>query len=427
VTDPYATDNPELDVLVFRIIPQSIPGDSPTSANSWFELRHFLSYEYDQDFLTPVDGWNFTVDQDELSAQELSSLTPGTFVEIYLDDVLQTSGYIDDVDIQGDRASGNIVRVEGRDWLSPAVDGHIDPQIRFSPNMTLLDVVTLALEPFGASTFVADNSANRNVITGQTKGAPTTKKGKPLKSFAIHELKPYENEGAFAFASRVTQRFGLWIWPASDGETVVVAAPDYDQAPIYQLLDKLDPSFTNHNNILGAKGAVSRREQPSMIFASGNGGGGADARSTLKGGIINPLVLAQFNDITAQYPTIQWTIPEVPEIFAAITTKPFPIIDTSLRPLYLRDRESKTQDELNAFLRRELSLRMRKAFSYTATIEGHRLGGSPIAFDTIMSVDDDRRNVHGNLWVLGRRYTKQAGASVTKTVITMILPGTLQF
>jgi hypothetical protein len=44
-----------------------------------------------------------------------------------------------------------------------------------------------------------------------------------------------------------------------------------------------------------------------------------------------------------------------------------------------------------------------------------------------MSVDDDRRNVHGNLWVLGRRYTKQAGASGTKTVITMILPGTLQF
>ena len=69
---------------------------------------------------------------------------------------------------------------------------------------------------------------------------------------------------------------------------------------------------------------------------------------------------------------------------------------------------------------------MRRSLSVRYSIIGHRIGGHPIAVDTIATVDDDRSNLHAPLWVLGRRFSKTVGAG-TVTHVDLIRPGSLSF
>lgn len=409
---PFAADNPELGSLRCRF------PDAPGGA---VELTKFLTYDYEQNFLTPCDAWNFSVPAANLTDAERDAIVPRTRVLLSIDDQSQSVGYIDDVRIHNKRGVGAILRVEGRDWLGPVIDSHIDPQARFTPTMSLQDLLTAVFAPFGVEVVSNDNTANRNAITGGIFGAPVTKTGKPLKSYQLHLEKPYPNEGAFAFAARVAQRFGLWLWGAADGKTVVVGRPTYDQAPRYQLRQALDGSAAD-NNVEDSDFALSGRDQPSCIVGFGSGGGGEFAKSQLKGLIVNPLIQADIGRVLTAYPTIRAAVlpPDAADI--GVT----PIVDANARPLFLYDAQAHTQAQLEAFLLRELALRMRKSLTAHYGIIGHRLGGLPVAVDTMVAVDDDVSRLHQALWVLGRRFSRST-ESGSRTTLELIRPGTLVF
>lgn len=431
-TPPGGSDVPELGSITIRF-PGLGSSSGTLGAPSGIQIDRFLSYDYHEDYLVPVDAGSFTVSGDELSDSDLKAIIPGARIEVTINGQPQSAGFLDDIRIRSSRSSGSIVTFEYRSWLSPAVDAQVDPQTRFAPSMSLGDLVQAALGPFGVTVFTETNDANRNAITGQIYGTRTSKKGKPIKSIVLHQIKPYDNEGAFAFASRVSQRFGLWIRPGVNEGEVIIAEPDFTQDPRYALHHKVDDSSI-HNNVIESDVVRSRKDQPSIIFASGFGGGGEFAKATLKGMIINPL-LSQANSLDSllalngavidAYKTVKPVIPSSAAIAAAIQA--FQIPDVLARPLYLKDRDAHNQDELDAFLRRELSLRMRKALQAHYMIEGHTLNGQPVAVDSIISVDDDRSNVHMPLWIISRRFSKAAGSAGTTTSIECILPGTLVF
>ena len=445
------------------------------------EYDHFLSYDYHEDYLTPVDAGTFTLAGDELSEAELRAILPGARIEVSIDDHVQTVGYLDEIHVHVDSRGGTVVTFEFRNWLSPAVDSHVDPQTKLKASMSVVDLLVAVFDPFGVRVLSASNDANRNVITGLLPGAgsplvqsapkkgwtlldwapdatnpaganapkisgsratttqsntvgstggfhgvPTSKKGKPLKGFLLHELKPYPNEGAFGFADRVCKRFGLCLRPAADGQTLVVGQPDFDQDPLYALYHKVDDTSI-HNNVIESTVVRSRRDQPSIIFGSGFGGGGEFAKSPLKGMVINPMISDGANlnaPIINAYPTVKPVLLSSALIDAAIRSYPIP--DVLARPLYLVDRDAHHQDELDAFLRRELAVRMRKSLMGRYTIEGHKLNGRPIAVNTIVSVDDDRSNLHVPLWIQSRRFSKTRAAG-TRTELSGILPGTMVF
>jgi prophage tail gpP-like protein len=392
-------------------------------------FSRFLEYEYADDYLTPADGWHFTLDDDELTESDRYALQPGTRVEVTIDDQVQSIGYIHKVRSSGGRGRGSVVLVEGRDWLARAVDAHIDPRTtRFTASQSMLDVLNQVLGPFGMTATTTDATQNRNAITGQIYGTPTTKKGKPLKNYVSGlPSKPHPQEGAFQFASRIAQRFGLWLRPAVDGQTLIVTSPDFSQPSRYQILHSLDPSISPHNNVEDYEVEKSDQDQPSIIFAGGSGGGGTFATSQLKGAIVNPMVVVPVDEtqrLLAPYPELVPVLAPIPAIAAGLAAGPMP--NPNATPLYLYDPESHTQDELSAFLRRELALRMRKSFTARYTIEGHRLGGQPIAVDSIVAVEDDRANVHTNLWILGRHFSKSVGGG-TRTTMECLLPGSMAF
>lgn len=383
------------------------------------EFPHFLSYSYHQSFLVPADGWEFDLDQDELTGEEKLLLAPGASITVAVKGLAQSTGVIDEAPIRSGKG-GTVIHITGRDWLAPAVDSQIDPRTKFTQSQTLLDVVNGVFNPFGVQAVLDDNTQNISQQTGKIYGTKASLKGKLLKSVLAHQLKPYPREGAFAFASRVAQRFGCWIWASSTPGTVIVGQPDFTTDPLYTF--QHSTSDATQNNIEEGDAGPSRKSQPSIIFASGVGGGGEFPNSAIRCAIVNPLVKVDPR-VTA---SLLATYPGVPVATFDPLPPGFGVDDPSSRPLYLYDPESHTQDEIVAYARREMSLRMRESYRCHYTILGHSLGGTPIAVNTMANVNDDRSNLHSPMWVLSRHFTKSASDG-TRTQVELILPGSLQF
>ena len=409
----YIPDSPELDTVTVRL---------PDAPNSAIEFRNFIAYDYHEDWLTPCDAWSFSLPLAALTDAEKAALVERARLTFSINDNVQTAGRIDKIRIRANRSVGQIVTVEGRNWLAASVDGHVDPQVRFLPTMTLQDLLTAVFKPFGVTVLSTENDANRNAITGGIYGTPTTKKGKLLKGYQLHLEKPYPNEGAFGFASRVAQRFGLWLRPGVEEGTIVVARPDFDQAPRYQLLQLTSAGETSASNVEDSDIEFNSEDQPSVLVGLGVGGGGEFAKSQLKAAVANPLVAADLSSFVDAYPTVKFLT--VPDVASGILSDP--IIEEHPRALFLYDSQAHTLAQLQAFLLRELALRLRKSLSAHYTIIGHRLGGLPVAVDTMISVNDDISNLHLPLWVFGRRFSKSPGEG-TRSVLELVRPGSLPF
>lgn len=406
--------NPAIGSLTLRVQPAA-PGASPV------EFTRFLSYEYTENYLSPSDESSFEIAERELSDTDAAALVPGSVVQVVVNGSVQSVGILDDVDATVDRTAGALVRVSCRDQMSLAIDAQVDPRIRFLPTQTLADVLTTCYVPLGFTDFEIDNYANRNVITGQTYGTPSSKKGKPLKSFILHQEKPYQDEGVYAFTSRISQRFGLWPRPGATAGQLIVSKPDFEQEPRYGLQHAYGASALS-NNVEKGHFKRSRQEQPSILYAAGFGGGGEFSKSKLRGGVVNPIVDADNSALIDSYPDVK--LASVPAVTAAFP----PFIEAGARPAFLYDSESHSQDQLNSFLLRELSLRMRKALTARYEIMGHMLNGQVPCVDTIVNLDDQRPTVKwaGPLWILGRRFSKNA-SSGTRTTLELLLPGSLIF
>jgi len=400
----------------------------------------FTSYEYSSHFLTPSDGWSFTIGNEDLIQSVANLIKPGMLINMSINGHVQSSGYVDGIETHTSRSSGTEFTFHGRDRLAYAVDACADPRLRLMSSQSLQDVMQAIFAPFGFNDFVADNNANRNVVTGTKIGIKTSKKGKPLKSQVIHQLKPYSGEGCFAFAARVAQRLGLWIWLSADGQHVVVSTPDFAQQPSYKLAQKRGPADI-YNNVLSSHASIDISDQPSCIIATGFGTGGENPVSNFSLGVRNPAINADIKTILSSYRNtlfIPWPAdPDSPDpSIQTATWIPAPVTQAFARPLFLHDDEAHTILELKYFLRREMSLRVRKTLTYNVEVEGHgvsvsssNVGSGDIIIwgvDTIVDVDDDYANVHEPLYVLGRTFTKSRDGG-TKTRLDLIRPHSIEF
>lgn len=404
-------------------------------------INTWKSYTYNSNFLTPTDGWSFTIGDEVVKQSLIDGLFIGQRVTLSINGHVQGDGYIDKIQVSGNRSSGVGVTIEGRDRLAPVVDANIDPQtVRFASGQTLFDLLYQVFSQYGwtdADTqYLISNEANRNLITGAVRGVPTNKTGKALKSFQLHQVKPYAGEGAFAFAQRVAQRFGVWIWLSAEGNSLIISKPDFTQPARYAIRHKVGANGYI-NNVLDYHVERHGGEQPTVIVASGFGGGGEYARGGLK--CIYPNVLtanqdgstrSDVNAILAKHPDAKVVQPSdgASQALSAANLARLgaKFSNVQSKPMYLHDDESKTIEQLENFVRREMSLKQRTAVVATYTLEGHENMGYPWCVDAVVDVDDDVAGIHGNMWVMSRTFTKDR-MSGTRTRVELILPYTMEF
>jgi hypothetical protein len=99
----------------------------------------------------------------------------------------------------------------------------------------------------------------------------------------------------------------------------------------------------------------------------------------------------------------------------------------SPRILYLHDEESHTLEQLEYFVRREMSLRLRKVMVGKYHVEGHAVPDKTgqlgiIATDTIYTVTDEVSLVDEAMWCLSRTFSQTRGAQGTQTEFELVRP-----
>ena len=90
----------------------------------------------------------------------------------------------------------------------------------------------------------------------------------------------------------------------------------------------------------------------------------------------------------------------------------------TFRVMYLHDDESKTQDELNNFVYRQMALQMQHGLRAHYTVYGHGQifgdgGFTPWAVNTVVDVNDEVGGIAEPMWVLSRTFNKSRRSGTT--------------
>lgn len=419
---PYKPDEPDL---------QNV---SVTLGGS-VKIDRWTSYDFSSDFLTPADSFNFAIATDEygLPDRQRRALALGNSVRLRVEDFVLADGYIDSVEVAADKSGGWTYTINGRDRLGQTLDTVADPRFSINEGATLADLLKRLFLPFGWDTddkFEIDNAANRKARTGALRATPTSKgkKHKPLKAFVLHQTKPYNHESVFHFASRVAQRFGLWIKVSPDGEKIFVGKPDFEQEASFVLLRGRDGS----GNIISGSVKFDMTDQPSVIIADSFSGGGEYGKGRHKAYCINPMLgLEPDGEPTLFVQELLKKVPSAVEVTLPSASFPFRSAIVPFRPMYLHDDESKTQEQLNNFVKREMSLLFRKSLTAHYVVEGHgqTVGGNFVAWapDTVVDVHDEAAGLSERLYVLGVHFSKQRGGSGTTTRLDLVRLNSIVF
>ncbi len=386
------------------------------------DLTRWTAYSFASNFLTPSDGWSLSISDGDLPEEQRNALVIGARVRLYVGDFPLSEGFIDRIEIGADRGKGATYSLHGRDRLGAVVDSIADPRIQFKTGTTLLEFLKTLLAPYGwpgDDHYITDPTVDRDAKTGGLRGNPTSKRKTKigeLKSFKIYQLKPHNHEGLFRFITRTAERHGLFVRVTSDGEQVIVTNPDFEQDPRYNLYR----NNRGYTNILSGDVVFDSTDQPSVIIADGFSGGGEFGAGAIKAYCVNPYFGVDeqgFNiddvaNILKEYSDAEQVL---------FVTQPYkqrtPVFP--IRPMFIHDEESKTQDQLNFFLKRTMSELIRKSLVCHYTVEGHgqTIDGvfTPWDVDTVVQVSDEVAGVNERMYVLGRTFEKsRQGGTTTK-------------
>lgn len=425
------------------------------------EIKTWKSYSVRHDFLTPTAAFDFTFATNAPLAYD-EVFQAGAEVVISCDNAPQMTGVIERVRKRASRDSGTVYTISGRDILGPVVSASIDPKIRISSNQTVFDFLTLVLGQFGINKVIVGDALNYSIVTGYQKGkggtqtrtsqvkeaksrtaAGSTKativyetktvtqvvsRDRPdLKAIPLDQLKPKIGDGAMQVIERLLHRLGLQIFAMADGSGVVVDSPDYTTPPVHRLVRRFDGQA--QNNVLEGENDTNAEAQPSCVLAVGQSSGSDMAKIRLKAIAVNELVAVNpdgtfaphVQDLIARYPGVR-VLPLREQLIPATNR----IVSRRPQvPLIVKDDESKSIEQISAFARRKLSECQRRMLAATYLVAGHTYDGSPWAVNTNVHTDDDFLNIHEDLWVLGRTFTKSRDAG-TRTELSLIRPYTLE-
>lgn len=373
------------------------------------ELREWLSYEIESDLLQPADAFSITFAN---PAGRLSGrYEPCDPVQVYVDGTLQMTGYVDAITVDVDAQQGAALTVTGRDRFGQLVDVSAEPKTY--SNVTLLQLAEAVSDPF-VSDWLVDNEKNRaamlqakqaiaslqrhraafeakyetvdNFVTQykdrqlasrETKAKANLAK---IKASVFFKAKVEPGDTPYEVISRHAQKAGLLVWQAADGAGVI-AAPSYDQPPLYSLHLGQGESAARNNAKRASvtKDARSRYATYRMQGTSGNTSDNHSGSSRHK---------AEAYD--AQIPLERTQI--LTEDVSSIA-------------------------EAQSRATREMQQRRFEGLELQYTTKGHSNSGALWQVDTLCRVNDALSAIEGNYYVTRRRFSGGPGGQVTDVTL----------
>jgi len=386
------------------------------------------SYRLESSFLVPTDRWEVVVYSHTDPAFLRRRFRPWVPVILHINGQPQLRGRIETTEGVGD--SGAQLRVSGYDYLYDLSSGGVDPSLRFSDQMTCEQAILSILKPYGIAKIDGEGyDRARKLLTGKanTHVGKRSKKISDAKRRAI-QLRGYKadyDEGASELANRVAARHGLMLQPSVDRDTICLVSPDYDQEAHWTL--RRSPA--DGGQVVTASAKRDWSQVPTVTIAVGRGG---DAGNTIGG--------LRFEKGTFGEESLLPSLAKNAEIIRIVhgegfddpLTIPFRFnpkhaapgnVGLVYRPMFFHDRDSRTQDHLEAVTRRMVSEKVRATLEYSCTVQGHAdlKTGAVYGIDTIGRVLDGVEDVEEELWVTERTFYND-GNSGPMTDMQLIRP-----
>ena len=379
------------------------------------------SYRLNSNYLTPTDEWEFVVYDHDNPAALRRIWQPWQRVKLYIDGELQVIGRIDET--EGVGASSSALAVRGRDHLAELVDGGADPSIRFTEKMDLGAALLLLFRPFGIKTLVGSFSLTRNLLTGRVPYV-----GDIRRDFRAAQMKEFsvgQNMGAFEVGDKIVSRHGFTIQSGGSRDSLAIVEPLFGQEPLYEL--------NRPGNVLTGKARRGYADVPTVTIATcrlGSTGGklGSGLAEFPSFGEEAPNEIGK-NDEVKRIAFGNLTGGEIPNVFISRIDWKQDLSPASggilYKPLFYEDKESRTQEQLERGLRRELSRRMKDTLVYTCNVRGHRdpISKAVYAIDTVAAVNDEIEDVNENMWLLDRTFSNDGKGPVTD--MQFVRPGSI--
>ncbi len=402
---------------------------------------NFVSYSLNSSYLTPTDGWNFTVTDPNDPAALRRTWRPLQPVKLYIDNQLQVQGRIDR--IEGTGPGGAQLQVHGRDYLADLVDGGADPAVRFTKEQDLGAAILSVTKAFGIVTIGSGGfNLTRNLLTGKKPY-----NGEPQKDFRASKLEDFkieQNQGAFEVINKIAARYGLTIQPSAARDTICLSEPEYRQEPLY--------TFTRPGNIMDATAVRDYSSVPTITIATCRVAGSKKsyasvipsaetysrqykvpidvaeaetAKSAAATSSTTPLVLNFAVSDLSQNAEVKRIIEGVIED-VRFNPKKEGVAGNGgklYRPLYYNDEDSRKRAHVVRGVQRVVSEKLRDTLQYECSIRGHSDPdtGAVYAVDTIAHVSDGTEDLDENLWVMERTFENTGSGPVTH--LKMIRPG----
>lgn len=309
---------------------------------------------------------NFSIEASDKNPKD-SPLQANNKVEIFWDNQVCFTGYVDTLDVSGNRGDGSKITYGGRDTLSDAYDSSMpDKGKNKKGTYTLKSACEEALKLLGMKNKVIDTTKDK-VGDKKVKQQKTESTSKVLESLA-----------------KMAAKLQVWLVANEDGDLEIMRAGErVNECNLYYLLDG-----DGKNNILDAALKIDLQEIFSKIKVRGKGSITFD---------ISSKDAADLVDINGSH------------------------YDDNARPTrYLEIKSSETMNKAQVAQRAkdEVNLRRAKAFEYvvkTNFFTGKdkkilRLGGTHI-------IEDELRQVSGKYLLRGFSvdYERDGGTDVTLT------------
>lgn len=284
--------------------------------------------------------------------------------------------------------------------LCTPYEGGVDPTISLkSETDTPISTVLLeGLAAYGFDRLISDETANLTALSGKpiSGGLPA----RPLEALKAKELQANDNESAYNFAARIFSRLGLALRVDAAG-VLLLSTPDYQQAPSNDLIQDFDGS-TQGDRFFGEISIEDSNE-------------GQFSECTVRGLRPDDAAEKATATPTAQYTAIQH-LPSRPTYTS--TTAPF-------KPLLIKDKLATDATRCASVAKLALSLRARKAFSITGTVDGFiSARGSVWTVNTVAMVTIAVLGISEPMWILSKTHTQDRTGG-QRTQLTLLPLGAL--
>lgn len=397
------------------------------SGRSLIAGEELLDFQLAEEYFRPTSAWSVTI-ADRGQMRDLISI--GAKVQLCLWGAPQVTGYLEQID-----SSKGILKLSGRDILAPVQDSYMDPHFKIAKGDKLEDVIKKLLQPFGITQIDLNNKDNLEVSVKpkakrqrhkqstdwviKESGAEVNSADRDLK-ITEEQCKP-GNEGVFQFIQKLLDRASLHMWAKADGSGVVISGVDFEE-PLWDFRCTKESSTVVSSSL---KRNVS--DQASVIVGYAKTNSSKQEVGRCKAIAINELV-ATDKDFNLRS--------DVSEFIKSQDLKDATVLDVrnklkdfrkyfgnynTLRPMYIIDSDSKSQEQLERAIAKKLAQMTHKAFEYTVSFQGNVLTG----VNSQMKVTDDYLGVSGTFWIESKRFSGNNQGFITE--LTLRIPYTVAF